>query len=87
MAQAGPISSTKNTAEPVACPIAHWTGGPEAQILAPIGAALCRARTRAVVLSWCSCARQAALRYSLINPWTTCVRPIRPVMSTGWQSS
>ena len=49
--------------------------------------ALYRARTRAVALSWCSCARQAALRYSLINPWTTFVRLIQPVMSTGWQGS
>jgi len=48
---------------------------------------LCRARTRAVALSWCSCARQAALRYSLINPWTTFVRLIQPVMPAGWQGS
>ena len=40
MAQAGPTGSTTNTAEPVACPIAHWTGRPEAQILALIGAAV-----------------------------------------------
>ena len=40
MGEAGPISSNKNTAEPVSCPIAHWTGGPEAQILALIGAAV-----------------------------------------------
>jgi len=40
MAQAGPTGSTKNTAEPVSRSIAHWTGGPEAQILALIGAAV-----------------------------------------------
>ena len=28
-------------------------------------------------------APQAALRYSLIKPWTTCLRLIRPVTSTG----
>ena len=37
-------------------------------VAAPMRMGLCRARTRAVALSWCSCARQAALRYSLINP-------------------
>ena len=31
--------------------------------------------------------RQAALRYSLIKPWTTCVRLILPVISTGWPGS
>ena len=38
-------------------------------------------------LSWCSLCRQAALRYSLIKPWTTCVRLILPVTSTGWPAS
>jgi hypothetical protein len=37
--QAGLTGSTRNTAEPVARPIAHCTGRPEAQILALIGAA------------------------------------------------
>jgi len=38
-------------------------------------------------LNWCSLCRQAALRYSLIKPWTTCVRLILPVTSTGWPAS
>jgi hypothetical protein len=38
-------------------------------------------------LSWCSLCRQAALWYSLIKPWTTCVRLILPVISTGWPGS
>jgi hypothetical protein len=45
--------------------------------------ALCRAKTRTLVLSWCFCARQAALWYSLIKPWTTCLRLIRAVTSTA----
>ena len=43
---------------------------------------LCRAKTLSPSLSWCF-APQAALRYSLIKPWTTCPRLIRPVTSTG----
>lgn len=50
-------------------------------------AALCRARTRTVALSWCFCARYAALRYSLIKPWTICLRLIRAVTSTTWPGS
>ena len=54
----------------------------------PTGAfTLCRARTRTMALSWFISARQAARRYSLINPWTTCRRLIRLVMSTGWPGS
>ena len=34
------------------------------------------AKTRILVLSWCFCVHQA-LRYSLIRPWTTCLRGIR----------
>jgi putative transposase len=45
---------------------------------------LCRAKTHAIALNWYFYARQAALRYSLIDPWTTCLRLIRPAMSTGW---
>ena len=44
---------------------------------------VCRARTRTPSLSWCLRAPQAALRYSLIKPWTTCLRLIRAVTSTG----
>jgi hypothetical protein len=35
------------------------------------GYGLCHARTFAMFPSWCFCAPQAALRYSLIRPWTT----------------
>ena len=47
-----------------------------------IGLSLCRARTRTIALNWCFCACQAALRYSLIKPWTTCLCVIRVVIST-----
>jgi hypothetical protein len=48
---------------------------------------LCGARTLAIFLSWCFCAPQAALRYSLIRPWTTWVRVIRAVISIVWPGS
>jgi hypothetical protein len=49
--------------------------------------ALCRARTRALALSWCFLRHQAALRYSLIKSWTTCLRSIRAVTSIVWPGS
>ena len=49
--------------------------------------ALCCARIRTFALSWCFCARYDALRYSLIKPWTSCLRSIRAVTSTTWPGS
>jgi hypothetical protein len=48
---------------------------------------LYRAKTRTLALSWCFCAHRAALRYSLIRPWTTCLCLIRAVTSIGWPGS
>ena len=48
---------------------------------------MCRARTRTLALSWCFWARYAALEYSLIKPWTTCLRLIRAVTSIFWPGS
>ena len=50
-------------------------------------AAVCRARTRTLPLSWCFWARYAALEYSLIKPWRTCLRLIRAVTSIVWPGS
>jgi hypothetical protein len=48
---------------------------------------LCRATTRTRVLSWFFCDRQGALQYSLIRPWTACLRLIWAVTSIAWPGS
>jgi hypothetical protein len=77
MACAMPSSFTGSRAaiaEP--SPVPRQPNGPESS--------LCRARSHVMALSWCFCSRQAVLRYSLIRPWTTCLRLIRAVTSTAW---
>jgi len=43
---------------------------------------LCRAKNPFTIAELVLRAPQAALRYSLIKPWTTCLRLIRAVTST-----